>query len=602
MKKTPSKRPGKDRGTGGRRPSARPPSRDLALDEKKAAFEQVLGQAMQRHSAGQLAEAEALYRRCLAFVPEHPVVLHYLGIVFHQTGRDGEAVETIARALALNPGYAEARYNFANILKARGRVSQAVDEYKTAIASKPDYVEAHYNLGVALQNMKRHDEAILAFEGALRLKPDFVLAYNNLGNALKASGRLEDAVTVFDKAVSLKGDYSEAFNNRGNALMALQRAKEAYRSYCAATEINPKYAEAHSNQGMALRALGRLEEAINCFRKALSIDPGVAEAHVNLAESLRVQGNFGEALQAVHAGLEAFPGHERVYLDVLVAILNQYVPSSSQSTLIGRYVAAQRDLQRIDMSVGPGEAISDTAVVKIYKECQAALTAAAVTVETGKTQVWRGDVKDWGCHRHKAIFEEHTIIPEHCFGCFKVSISVDNVLDLSKLLVVLGSLKLPRNNARKCMVEGRAGIGGTYKGFVYSDDKGDIAVVADMLNRELAMKMPGSATVEIKRGCSEFAQVYPDYKRADDHESPLMAYDQTWRAIEKDFDEDGNFPYRPVVRSYSHEGLTLNDAAIWKNWLRYAAGIGDESYLTLSGGRLEPLLFASLSALPDGDQ
>ena len=65
------------------------------------------------------------------------------------------------------------------------------------------------------------------------------------------------------------------------------------------------------------------------------------------------------------------------------------------------------------------------------------------------------------------IFENHNIIPEYCFGCFKVLIEPNNVIDLIKLHLLFDNLKLDNENFRKCMIEGRKNIDGNYKGFIY---------------------------------------------------------------------------------------------------------------------------------------
>ena len=50
-----------------------------------------------------LDEAEAIYRRILAHIPEHPDALHFLGILQHQRGRPEEAIPLISKALRIVP-------------------------------------------------------------------------------------------------------------------------------------------------------------------------------------------------------------------------------------------------------------------------------------------------------------------------------------------------------------------------------------------------------------------------------------------------------------------------------------------------------------------
>jgi cytochrome c-type biogenesis protein CcmH/NrfG len=59
----------------------------------------LLAEAVRHHGAGDLARADALYRRVLAVDPEHPDALHLHGVVAHQRGRHQAAVEHIRRAV-----------------------------------------------------------------------------------------------------------------------------------------------------------------------------------------------------------------------------------------------------------------------------------------------------------------------------------------------------------------------------------------------------------------------------------------------------------------------------------------------------------------------
>jgi len=49
--------------------------------------EEALRIARQHHKAGQLAQAETLYRQILQQQPNHPDALHLLGVIAYQAGR-----------------------------------------------------------------------------------------------------------------------------------------------------------------------------------------------------------------------------------------------------------------------------------------------------------------------------------------------------------------------------------------------------------------------------------------------------------------------------------------------------------------------------------
>src|SRR5579871_5327496 len=70
-----------------------------------------LQKGMALHQAGNLAEAEAIYRALLASDPENADALKLLGSVCAQQGRAEESIAHLSRAIALKPGFETAHYD-----------------------------------------------------------------------------------------------------------------------------------------------------------------------------------------------------------------------------------------------------------------------------------------------------------------------------------------------------------------------------------------------------------------------------------------------------------------------------------------------------------
>ena len=85
-----------------------------------------LAQAVAFHRAGQLRQAEQIYRQVLRADPRNADAWHLLGVVAAQVNQHEAAIEHIRRAIDLNPN-------------------------ATAF---------HANLGAAYQKLKRFDEAV----------------------------------------------------------------------------------------------------------------------------------------------------------------------------------------------------------------------------------------------------------------------------------------------------------------------------------------------------------------------------------------------------------------------------------------------------------
>jgi predicted O-linked N-acetylglucosamine transferase (SPINDLY family) len=174
---------------------------------------QSLELAVRHHQAGQLQQAEQLYRQILAQQPKNADALHFLGLIAHQVGQNGHAVDLIRQALALDPKYPGAYSNLGIALQSKGQLDEAIAAYRQAIALKPDHLQAYSNLGLALQFKGQPDQALAAFRQALALNPRQAEIHNNLGVALKDMGRLDEALAACRHALALKPDYVEAHSN-----------------------------------------------------------------------------------------------------------------------------------------------------------------------------------------------------------------------------------------------------------------------------------------------------------------------------------------------------------------------------------------------------
>jgi len=68
-------------------------------------LQQAFDLAVKQHQAGQLPQAEQLYRQILAQEPRHADALHMLGLIAHQVGRHDVAVDLIRQAIVLQPQF-----------------------------------------------------------------------------------------------------------------------------------------------------------------------------------------------------------------------------------------------------------------------------------------------------------------------------------------------------------------------------------------------------------------------------------------------------------------------------------------------------------------
>ena len=332
-----------------------------------------LDDAMQKavacHKAGQLQEAERLYRAILRAHPEHPDANHNLGVLARQAGQLAAGLPYFRAALTSNPSHEQYALSYADALLAngqatdaltiiqaatqRGTMSPAAESLRkraeqavsragaTGAAPAPTEMnrlvalfnaghfietesQAHQLLGkyphagnvwnaLGASLHAQGKDAVHAFRKAIEYLPNDAEAHNNLGSALKGIGKLDEALASFQRALAIKPDFAEAHYNLGNTLDSLGRLDDAVASYRRAVQIKPDFADAHNNLGLVLIHLARPDEAVASCRRALEIKPDFAEAHNNLGKSFKDLGQLDDAVANCLRALEIKPDYAEAH-------------------------------------------------------------------------------------------------------------------------------------------------------------------------------------------------------------------------------------------------------------------------------------------------
>ncbi|MGE4079463.1 MAG: DUF6165 family protein [Reyranella sp.] len=299
-------------------------------------LEQALHRAIECHKAGNLPEAERLYRAILQTQPSHAFANHNLASLAVGVGRIAEALPYFEAALRAAPQQEASWLSYVAALANCGRLADA----RRALLQARDSGIAVASLEALEGRLPREPTAAeigtlqRAFEAgsftdleraALPLTeayPQSALAWKALGLALVATARPQEALPVLDRSLALRADDPEVYAYQGDAFRRLgdtARAEASYRHVIAlqpaaaagahlelgkllfaqdrfaeaeghfrrVTEAQPALAEAHSSLGTTLRHLGRLDEAEGCFREAVARDPGNTHHHYNLGNLLR---------------------------------------------------------------------------------------------------------------------------------------------------------------------------------------------------------------------------------------------------------------------------------------------------------------------------
>ena len=322
--------------------------------------------------------------------------------------------------------------------------------------------------------------------------------------------------------------------------------------------------------GNALNTKGDLEAAIDSYKQALKIEPGLADAYNNMGSALNTKGNVEAAIDSYQQALKIKPDLTEATAN-LVSLMTSYTPQKESHNLI---IKVNEAIRKIDITCKSSKIISDEHIINLFLESSTFISGNSLEIKTELSQTYRRNSVDLNCERHMSIFNEHDIIPEFCFGCYKVQVEPRSIIDLIKLYVVFDQLELDENNTRKCMVELRTEVPGFYKGLIYCSGLKQAKQIAEHLKRVVKDNLGSELSTKVKRGCSEYPLSFPDYKEINDSGPQLMNYPEGWKVIEDDHDSKKTMKAKENIRP-SLSGLNLNDVLIIRKWVDYAKGIRD---------------------------
>jgi tetratricopeptide (TPR) repeat protein len=286
----------------------------------------LLEHAVQLHKAGQIDQAELVYRNILDDDPDHAEALHLLGVLLHQRGQSQKAVRFIRQAVRLMPDVPVFYCNLAEACRAAGELPEAVLCSQKALALQSDNADAHNHLGLAFQGLGKLDEAVASYREALRLRPGFALAQNNLGSALRELKLTEEAEIAFREALRQNPNLALAHSNLGQLLLERNELDQALVQCREAVRLFPNFAEGLSNLGNVLRAQDNLEEAKECYRKALALRPDVAMIHNNLGQALQEEGSLDRAIECYKKAIDIDPRSARFECHLASALAAKELP------------------------------------------------------------------------------------------------------------------------------------------------------------------------------------------------------------------------------------------------------------------------------------
>ena len=383
-----------------------------------------------------------------------------------------------------------------------------------------------------------------------------------------------EALILSNKVIEKNKNIPFLLNLNGLINLSLEKWQNAIFAFKKALDSDDKFVEAYNNIGVAYSHIGDDKKAVENYTLAIRLKKDYANGYNNLASHYDDLGQYSEAVENYNHALKFNPENLNAQNN-LIHLLNYFNPKKSDDNSI---VKANFLIKNIKTDILIPKHISDLSLFEYLTKCNKILKKNIKNISFFDSQIHRRNGYDLNCNRHHKAFNKFNIIPKYCFSCFKIQIELTTVSNLIRLFFIFDQLRLPKDNIRKCFIELRSGIPGTYKGLIYCSSVEEAESVFEIVKLYMQKLMLDNFDIKIKRGCTEFDLAFPGYKEVDDLNK--IVYDEGWKKKEELIDHEisnGSKKGKKVFNR-SLSGTCLGDILIINNWLNYAKLINDKSY------------------------
>ena len=394
--------------------------------------------------------------------------------------------------------------------------------------------------------------------------------YKNIYLLIK-NNKFSLAINELNKLKKEEIDSFEYNYLKGFSFLNLNKINEAIENFSSAIKINQDNVLSYFYRGIGYLKLNKFDLAKSDYKKAISLKPDLPELYNNLAN---VNYKIGENEEAIKNYTKSLSLNKKMKSSIL-GLLNVLSQTNNANDHGLDLICVHNKLNKIIFEYSEKKIIENEKIKLFLSEINHIIDNYIDNIDLNLVQTYKENSSPPNCTRHHKIFNKYNMIPEFCFGCYKIEIEPESVLDLIKLHIIFDNFEFKNNNMRKCMIELRTNIPGNYKGFIYCKTIEEAENIFQELSKVLKNNFNKEINSKIKRGCSEFSIKFPKYKNL---KKDIFTYNKLWKNNENLFDNENlEFAFERKIKP-TIKGVTLFDAVVIRNWLAFAKLIGDDSY------------------------
>jgi Flp pilus assembly protein TadD len=196
----------------------------LPQDTKESAkLGDVYNKAVEATKAGNLDEAEALFKQVLEGAPNLPEAYYNLGQIYVRKKDIESAESSFRKVVELQPQKPDSYIALAALLGATGKGQEAVDLMKQTSPTFDQDAKFQFAYATTSLNAGRNDEAEAALRKVQALDPANPEAYFHLGTLHVGENKVTEAVAELEKYVSLTGQDPRNLETARKLIAALKK-------------------------------------------------------------------------------------------------------------------------------------------------------------------------------------------------------------------------------------------------------------------------------------------------------------------------------------------------------------------------------------------
>ncbi len=393
--------------------------------------------------------------------------------------------------------------------------------------------------------------------------------YPEITDLLK-KGKLKEALHNINN-ISNHEESFELISLKGSIYLKLEEYKNSYDNFSIAIGLKKNSFNCFISRAIALFELGEFKRSILDFEEGLKINSDSPAIFENIGKCYSNLGKNEKALEYYQKALDLSPENNRI-IEMIAEKLSETNLTTRRKNII---IDTDSSIRKIKYNYFTNSKLKDVEIKDLIHKAENYIDNNFKNLIFNQTQIFRKNNFNLNCDRHFLIFRQFKVIPEFCFSCIKITINVDNVVDLIKLFLIFNNISLKENNLRKCMIDLRVNAKTNYKGFIYCRSIEEAHSIKELLDPIIKNTISNKLSSIIKRGCSEFNKHFQGYE---DVSKKLVNYNSEWKKYEDLIDNKYQKFQHMKKKQETVKGISFYDIMIIRNWLIFARITKDETY------------------------